>query len=139
MPGNWLFVVIFGLMAATGAVVWSAGRLIVTWPAPTTVTVVPSYRPGPRTRMPAMIPDVGTPDEARDDFRKFVDAYGSGDDELLVGRIVQTHELLCSLVDPADWMATAHRRISDGLVHRSGTAISLMSNKPHANQNGELA
>jgi ATP-dependent helicase/nuclease subunit A len=44
-------------------------------------------------------------------FQKFVDAYGAGNDEPLMDLVLHTHELMCSVIDPAGWMAEATRRI----------------------------
>lgn len=46
-------------------------------------------------------------------FQRFVDAYGDGDDERLVRLAIKTHELLCSLVDPAGWIDHARRRLRE--------------------------
>src|SRR5687768_10894566 len=48
-----------------------------------------------------------------DAFRRFIDAFGEGDDEALMQTVVQTHELLCSLVHPHGWMDRALRRIRE--------------------------
>lgn len=51
---------------------------------------------------------------ADESFEQFVDAYGAGNDEPLMGLVVQTHELLCSMVNPEKWMQEAERRIEEG-------------------------
>lgn len=47
-------------------------------------------------------------------FQQFVDAYGDGDDARLTRQVIKTHELLTSLVDPAEWIGRARRRIQEG-------------------------
>ena len=47
------------------------------------------------------------------DFHGFVDAYGDGDDERLVRRVIHTHELLCSLVDGDGWIDHSLRRLRE--------------------------
>jgi ATP-dependent helicase/nuclease subunit A len=51
-----------------------------------------------------------TDDEAGH-FHRFIDAYGEGDDTRLISRVIQTHELLASLVDPAAWLDHSCARI----------------------------
>ncbi|HEY8750375.1 MAG TPA: helicase-exonuclease AddAB subunit AddA [Tepidisphaeraceae bacterium] len=46
------------------------------------------------------------------DFHRFIDAYGEGDDQRLMGLVVQTHEMLESLVDPLGWIDRARQRIA---------------------------
>ncbi len=60
--------------------------------------------------------------DADGDFQRFVDAYVQGDDERLVHRIISTHEMLSSLVDPKGWIDNARRRIreaADGPLEES--------------------
>src|SRR6185312_11110451 len=46
------------------------------------------------------------------DFQRFIDAYGEGDDARLTRRVIDTHEMLCSLVHPQAWMARSRERIA---------------------------
>src|SRR5688500_9622538 len=46
-------------------------------------------------------------------FQRFIDAFGESDDEALMQTVVQTHELLCSLVHPHGWMDRALHRIRE--------------------------
>ncbi|MGA2443120.1 MAG: UvrD-helicase domain-containing protein, partial [Tepidisphaeraceae bacterium] len=48
-------------------------------------------------------------DDDTGDFHRLIDAYGDGDDESLVRKVVSTHELLASLTDPRDWIETSAR------------------------------
>jgi ATP-dependent helicase/nuclease subunit A len=45
------------------------------------------------------------------DFERFLDAYGGGNDDMIMRLVVSTHELLCSLVRPEDWLKTSLQRI----------------------------
>lgn len=47
-------------------------------------------------------------------FRALIDAYADGNDERLIGRMIQTYELSRSLRDPAGWISTARARIAEG-------------------------
>ncbi len=47
------------------------------------------------------------------EFQRFVDAYGDGDDERLLRRVVGTHELLSSLVDPQAWLNNTRHRLRE--------------------------
>jgi ATP-dependent helicase/nuclease subunit A len=47
------------------------------------------------------------------DFQRLIDAYGDGDDQKLIDQVIATHNLLCSLVDPAGWIEQARRRIAE--------------------------
>ena len=47
------------------------------------------------------------------DFHRFIDAYGDGDDAPLIRRVIHTHDLLCSLVDPAGWLDRSRGRIAE--------------------------
>ncbi|MGB7161213.1 MAG: UvrD-helicase domain-containing protein, partial [Tepidisphaeraceae bacterium] len=49
-------------------------------------------------------------------FHAFVDAYGDGNDERLVGKVVSTHDLLGSLLDPDGWLAAARRRLDEAIA-----------------------
>lgn len=51
--------------------------------------------------------------DASGDFHRFIDAYGEGDDARLVRLVIQTHEMLGSLVDPLGWIDRARTRIND--------------------------
>src|SRR4051812_16269891 len=46
------------------------------------------------------------------DFQKFVDQYGNGNDEPLMQRVIRTHELLSSTLDPKTWINRAMARIT---------------------------
>src|SRR4051812_42323336 len=46
-------------------------------------------------------------------FHAFVDAYGDGNDERLIKKLLQTHDLLGSVIDPPEWIATARQRIAE--------------------------
>ena len=54
-------------------------------------------------------------DDAEDSFREFVDSYGDGKDERLVGLIVSAHDTLGSMLDPISWADAAHRRIVEAI------------------------
>jgi ATP-dependent helicase/nuclease subunit A len=63
-----------------------------------------------------------------DAFTALIDAYGEGDDERLINKIIKTHELRASLIDPAKWIATARARIEEPLngdFRKSALAIEL--------------
>ncbi len=47
------------------------------------------------------------------EFQKFVDQYGNGNDEPLMQRVIRTHELLSSTLDPKAWIHGAMQRISN--------------------------
>ena len=47
-------------------------------------------------------------------FQKFIDIYGDGQEDPLQSHVIHTHELLGSLIDPEEWLATARARIADG-------------------------
>jgi ATP-dependent helicase/nuclease subunit A len=51
--------------------------------------------------------------DASGDFHRFVDAYGEGEDGRLIDRVIQTHEMIASLVDPEAWLQRAHDRVAD--------------------------
>jgi ATP-dependent helicase/nuclease subunit A len=46
------------------------------------------------------------------DFQNFIDQYGNGNDEQLVWRVIQTHELLSSMIEPKTWINRALSRIN---------------------------
>jgi ATP-dependent helicase/nuclease subunit A len=50
-------------------------------------------------------------------FHKFIDVYGSGQDEWLQAQVIRTHELLCSVVEPDEWVSEAGRRIAEGAAN----------------------
>src|SRR5205823_9419444 len=50
--------------------------------------------------------------EGAGDFQKFVDQYGNGNDEPLMHRVIRTHELLSSTLDPKTWINRAMNRIA---------------------------
>jgi ATP-dependent helicase/nuclease subunit A len=47
------------------------------------------------------------------DFHRFIDAYTEGDDAGLIRKVIHTHQMLESLVDPAAWIDDARRAIAD--------------------------
>jgi len=49
--------------------------------------------------------------EGSEAFGRFIDAYGDGQDEQLMAAVVDTHELLCSLVDRGGWVVRSLGRI----------------------------
>lgn len=51
--------------------------------------------------------------DAEGSFQNYVDAFGDGDDAGLVRRVVKTHDLLGSLVDPADWLERSMSRVDE--------------------------
>ncbi len=51
--------------------------------------------------------------DASGDFQRFVDAYGEGDDARLIRQVIKTHEMLCSLIDPAAWVGDAWARLEE--------------------------
>lgn len=65
------------------------------------------------------------------DFQRFVDAYGEGDDARLIRRVIATHEMLASLVDPSGWLQRSRERIaqaSDGRLEDSDMGRELVAN-----------
>src|SRR5207237_9359227 len=46
------------------------------------------------------------------DFHRLVDAYAEGDDERLLRHVIRLHDMLCSLVDPAQWLMRARHRLA---------------------------
>jgi ATP-dependent helicase/nuclease subunit A len=50
--------------------------------------------------------------ESAGEFQKFIDLYGSGNDEPLMHRVIRTHELLSSTIDPKSWVQRAMNRIA---------------------------
>jgi len=55
-------------------------------------------------------------EDATGAFHAFVDAYGDGNDERLVRKVIATYELLGSLIDPTAWLAAARGQIDEGLT-----------------------
>lgn len=47
------------------------------------------------------------------DFHRFVDAYGEGDDARLTRKVIDTHEMLGSLVHPQAWVDRSRHRITE--------------------------
>src|SRR6185312_605789 len=45
-------------------------------------------------------------------FHRFIDAYGEGDDSRLMRTVIQTHQMLESLVDPIGWIDRSRNRIA---------------------------
>src|SRR6185503_9350519 len=61
-------------------------------------------------------------------FHALVDAYAGGDDARLAEKLLQTHDLLGSLVDPAAWVTRARQRIAgpiDGNFDTSALGLEL--------------
>ena len=50
--------------------------------------------------------------EGAGEFQKFVDQYGNGNDEPLMQRVIRTHELLSSTLDPKSGFNRAMGRIA---------------------------
>ncbi|MEA2736263.1 MAG: ATP-dependent helicase/nuclease subunit, partial [Humisphaera sp.] len=50
-------------------------------------------------------------------FHALVDAYGDGNDERLITKILHTHNLLGSLVDPQTWLASSRHRLIEAATH----------------------
>lgn len=46
-------------------------------------------------------------------FLALIDAYGNGQDQLLIRQVIDAHRTLCSVVDPDAWMAQALHRIEE--------------------------
>ena len=64
------------------------------------------------------------------DFQKFIDQYGNGNDEPLMRRVIRTHELLNSTIDPDVWIQSARSRIANaqqGDLRQSELGIELVS------------
>src|SRR5688500_15327648 len=55
-------------------------------------------------------------EDAAGAFHAFVDGYGDGNDERLVRKVVATHDLLGSLLDPDGWLAAARQRLDEALA-----------------------
>src|SRR5580658_10178264 len=53
--------------------------------------------------------------EAVEDFRRFVDLYGDGQDERLVELVLRCDAMLSSVVDPAAWRDRATRRLVEAI------------------------
>jgi ATP-dependent helicase/nuclease subunit A len=73
--------------------------------------------------------------DATGDFQRFIDAYGEGDDARLIRRVIHTHELLASLVDPDAWLARSRQRIQeacDGPLEQSELGRELVQNLSRA-------
>jgi ATP-dependent helicase/nuclease subunit A len=63
------------------------------------------------------------------EFQAFVDQYADGNDELLLKRVISTHDLLCSVVDPVAWRKKAVDRIieaSQGRLAKSDLGQALV-------------
>jgi ATP-dependent helicase/nuclease subunit A len=63
-------------------------------------------------------------------FCAFVDQYADGNDELLLKRVISTHDLLCSVVDPGAWRKKAVDRIveaSQGRLAKSELGRALVA------------
>jgi ATP-dependent helicase/nuclease subunit A len=48
------------------------------------------------------------------EFQRFIDAYGDGDDERVLRRVIHANEMLNSLVDRDGWIERSLRRIEEG-------------------------
>jgi ATP-dependent helicase/nuclease subunit A len=73
--------------------------------------------------------------DATGDFQRFIDAYGEGDDARLIRRVIHTHELLASLVDPDAWLVRSRQRIAeatDGPLEESELGRELVRNLSRA-------
>jgi ATP-dependent helicase/nuclease subunit A len=46
-------------------------------------------------------------------FDRLIDYYGQGDDAPILQRLLRTHDMLRSLIDPRDWMDRARRNIAE--------------------------
>jgi ATP-dependent helicase/nuclease subunit A len=69
------------------------------------------------------------------DFQRFIDAYGEGDDSRLIRRVIATHEMLASLVDPNSWLRRSRERIADachGRLEDSSLGQELIRNLSRA-------
>lgn len=47
------------------------------------------------------------------DFHRFIDAYGEGEDSQLIGRVIRTHEMLTSLIDPEAWIQRSRELVAE--------------------------
>ncbi|HTL28695.1 MAG TPA: UvrD-helicase domain-containing protein, partial [Tepidisphaeraceae bacterium] len=47
-------------------------------------------------------------------FQRFIDGYVNGEDEKLIHKLLRTHDMLASLVDPQQWLTQARHRIEEG-------------------------
>ena len=52
-------------------------------------------------------------DAAGQQFRGLIDLYGDGNDERLIGQVIDVHNAMGSVADPAGWMADAQRRLAE--------------------------
>ena len=74
--------------------------------------------------------------DAAGEFQRFIDAYGEGDDERLIQKVIATHEMLCSLVEPEQWLADARQRLREPLEgtfedsHLGAKLIRISGSKP---------
>lgn len=69
--------------------------------------------------------------DASGDFQRFIDSYGEGDDSRLIRRVIATHEMLASLVDPQDWISRSRQRTAeacDGPLEDSDMGRELVRN-----------
>ncbi len=51
-------------------------------------------------------------------FERFIDAYGDGDDEPIMQRVINAYSLLRSLADPQSWLLEARRRLAEPAANR---------------------
>jgi ATP-dependent helicase/nuclease subunit A len=59
-------------------------------------------------------------EEGNEDFRRFVDLYGEGQDERLVDLVLRCDAMLSSIVDPAAWRERAERRLMEAIERPIG-------------------
>ncbi|MGD1090276.1 MAG: helicase-exonuclease AddAB subunit AddA, partial [Verrucomicrobiota bacterium] len=45
-------------------------------------------------------------------FQHLIDSYGDGNDTALIEKVISTHNLLCSLISPDDWIASSMRQMA---------------------------
>jgi ATP-dependent helicase/nuclease subunit A len=57
-------------------------------------------------------------------FQRFIDQYADGDDERILARVIRAHEMLCSVVDPQDWLAGSSTRSATRRTGRSRNPAS---------------
>jgi ATP-dependent helicase/nuclease subunit A len=55
--------------------------------------------------------------DAAGEFQQLIDRYGDGNDERLIRRVIHTHDLLNSIIDPQSWLDTARKRIDDAAAN----------------------
>ncbi len=68
--------------------------------------------------------------DASGDFHRLIDAYGDGEDQRLIERVISTHELLASLTDPKRWIAesaAAMRQAAEAPLEESELGRDLLA------------